>query len=98
MRKTKKSSWKDFTSNCEDIYMLNKIIHKKQQSSISMMEDCNTSLETNNTLLDAHFPGSVPLNHMTSTELETSEVSDHQNKIVHLACAAPKTNCILRAA
>ena len=84
IKKTKRSSWRNFTSNCEDIYMLNKIIHKKQQNSISMMEGCTTGLQTNNTLLDAHFPSSVRLNH--GIDLERSEFSEHLNKSVEDKC------------
>ena len=41
IKSSKKTSWRTFTSECEDIYMLNKIIHRKQQNAISMMEGCN---------------------------------------------------------
>ena len=71
--KAKKASWRKFTSECEDIYLLNKIIHKKQQSSISMMEGCNTGLETNNLLMDSHFPGSTSMGdnlHSTSSQVK----------------------------
>ena len=38
IKKSKISSWKKFTSECDDIYSLNKIIYKRKQNSISMME------------------------------------------------------------
>ena len=38
IKNSKTSSWRSFTSSCEDIYILNKIVFKKQQNSISMME------------------------------------------------------------
>ena len=67
--------------------MLNKIIFKKQQNSISMMEGCNTGLQTNNTLMDAHFPGSVPLDCNPKATLPEQmikrDVSEHQNKTVN---------------
>ena len=59
IKDAKKLSWRTFTSKCEDIYLLNKIIFKKQQNSISMIESCNTGKESNNALLDTYFPGSV---------------------------------------
>ena len=66
--------------------MLNKIIFKKQQNSISMMEGCNTGLQTNNTLMDAHFPGSVPWDCNPKATLPEQmikrDVSEHQNKTV----------------
>ena len=61
IKKSKRSSWRSFVAECDDIYLLNKIIYKKQQNSISMIEGCNTALQSNNTLLEAHFPGSEPL-------------------------------------
>ena len=61
IKDSKASSWRAFTSECEDIYALNKIIFKKQQNGISMMEGCNTGQKTNNILMDAHFPRSTPL-------------------------------------
>ena len=63
IKNSKKSSWKTFTSETEDIFALNKIIFKRQQNSISMMEGCNTGLETNNALMDAHFPRSTVFKH-----------------------------------
>ena len=74
IRKSKRDSWNSFTSNTVDIYSLNKIILKKQQNSISMMEGCKTGLETNNTLLDSHFPGSQPIDHQLIDDLEPSEL------------------------
>ena len=44
IKKSKRDSWRKFTTECEDIYMLNKIIFKKQQNAIAMMEGCNTGL------------------------------------------------------
>ena len=61
VKKSKGSSWNSFVEKCDDIYLLNKIIYKKQQNSISMIEGYNTALQFNNTLLEAHFPGSEPL-------------------------------------
>ena len=61
IKNAKKASWRKFTSECEDIYLLNKIVFKKQQNSISMMEGCNTGLQTNKVLMDTHFPGSTPM-------------------------------------
>ena len=74
IRKSKRESWNSFTSNTVDIYSLNKIIFKKQQNSISMMEGCHTGLETNNTLLDSHFPGSQSIEHQLIDDLEPSEL------------------------
>ena len=59
IKKAKTFSWRSFTSNCVDIYQLNRIIFKKQINSISMMENCNTAEQTSKILLDAHFPGST---------------------------------------
>ena len=73
-----------FTSECEDIYLLNKIVFKKQQNSISMMEGCNTGLQTNNILLDAHFPGSTPLGHIlqsTSSQVDLEESSPERDEV-----------------
>ena len=61
VRKSKRTSWQKFTSECNDIYLLNKIVHKGQQNSISMMEGCDTALDSNKVLMDTHFPGSVPV-------------------------------------
>ena len=78
IKKSKSSSWRTFTSECEDIYKLNKIIFKKQQNSISMMEGCNTALQTSNLLLDTHFPGSTSLGQNlqpTSSQVDVDETS-----------------------
>ena len=78
VKTSKRTLWRTFTSDCEDIYMLNKIVFKKQQNSISMMEGCNTGLQTNNILLDAHFPGSTPLGQIpqpTSSQVDVEESS-----------------------
>ena len=89
--KSKISSWEKFTSECEDIYKLNKIIFKKQQNSISMMESCNTGLQSSNILLDTHFPGSTQLGNFplpTSSQVgmdETSPVSKPAH--YQLSCA-----------
>ena len=76
IKKSKTSSWRKSTSECENIYTLNKIIFKKQQKSISMMEGCNTALETNNILMDAHFPGSTPLDHTPQSDSNLEEPSN----------------------
>ena len=78
IKKSKTSSWRSFTSNCDDIYKLNKIIFKKQQNSISMMEGCDTGLQTSNVLLDTHFPGSTKLGHIlhpTASQVGVDETS-----------------------
>ena len=82
---SKRNSWRALTSNCEDIYMLNKIIYKKQQNSISMMEGCNTGLQTNNTLMDSHFPGSTPrgLNPQSDCKEQPEASSEPTDKIVN---------------
>ena len=62
----------------KDFYKLNKIIFKKQQNSISMLEGCNTGLQTSNKLLDAHFPGSTTLGQnlqSTSSQVDVDDTS-----------------------
>ena len=41
-----------------------------------MMEGCNTALETNNILMDAHFPGSTPLDHSPQSDSNQGEPSN----------------------
>ena len=77
IKNSKRNSWRAFTSSSEDIYVLNKIIHKKQQNFISMMEGCKNDLQTNNTLMDSHFPGS------TTYREKPQDCSENQEKIVN---------------
>ena len=100
IKKSKCSSWRAFTSGCEDIYKLNKIIFKKQQNSISMMEGCNTGLQTSNLLLDTHFPGSTrmaqnlqPASSQASDSEIESQQTTLQNKLQRKRF--PTTNTIL---
>ena len=69
-KKAKRSSWQAFTSECKDGYLLDKIIHKKQQNTLSIMEGCNTAIESNEALMDTHFPGSTPWVAPNQTEQE----------------------------
>ena len=80
IKKSKRASWRKFTSECEDIYLLNKIIHNKQQNSISMMEGCNTGQQTNNVLLDTHFPGSIPLDNIHQTTSSQKDIIGYDSK------------------
>ena len=59
IKSSKRDTWRKFTSECKDIYFLNKLNHKKQQCQVSMMRDCHNGSQTHKTLLDAHFPGST---------------------------------------
>ena len=63
IKKSKRDSWRKFTTECEDIYMLNKIIFKKQQNATAIMEGCNTGLQSNNVL-----PGSTPTQNASSSK------------------------------
>ena len=77
---------KTFTSECVDIYQLNKIIFKKQLSSISMMESCNTAEQTSKILLDAHFPGSTEIGqiHPTGNQVDMDAANlDRDTDILH---------------
>jgi hypothetical protein len=78
MKNSKKFSWRTFTSECDDLYKLNKLIFKKQQNSISMIEGCSSGLQTSNILLDTHFPGSTSLSQIhqsTSSQVDMNKTS-----------------------
>ena len=52
------------------------------QNSISMMEGCNTGLETNNALMDAHFPGSTEFYHTNQGDIDkTSEPAQNSGPV-----------------
>ena len=51
-----------------------------------MMDGCNTGLETNNILMDAHFPGSTPLDctlqsASSQVEMKVSSESAQSNRL-----------------
>ena len=55
-----------------------------------MMEGCNTGLQTNNTLMDSHFPGSTQKNFNPQStcqeQLEARNGSETHNKVVNDNC------------
>ena len=75
--KSKNSTWQAFTADCSDIYKLNKIIFKRQANSISMMEGCNTAIDSNKLLMDTHFPGSEDIPQPNNIDQISNSLDDN---------------------
>ena len=58
VKSAKRNAWNKLISENVDIYSLDKIIHRRSQNNISLLEGCTTAKESLAVLLDNYFPNS----------------------------------------
>jgi hypothetical protein len=58
IKEAKINTWQKLLTESQDIYRLDKIIHKREQNNISLLEGCSSAKESISVLLDNYFPGS----------------------------------------
>ena len=67
----KANTWQTLLSDNDEIYKLDKVIHKREQNNISLLDGCTSANESLSLLLETYFPGSSEL-----TELEEEVIND----------------------